>query len=94
MPRRQPVRLAVTAMAVLMLLVFATTLGSVWHHHTTSSEATCPICHLNHQPVQRPLTVSRAPQLEITRSSPDANVPETAPAPVIRRLAARAPPSA
>lgn len=94
MTRKRSIRGAVAALSILVLLVFVTTIGSAWHHHASSSEATCPICHLNHQPVQRPLAVTRAPALTVARSSLEASVPPDAPAPVIRILPARAPPSA
>jgi hypothetical protein len=30
----------------LVVLVLATTLGAVWHHHANSSPDACPLCHL------------------------------------------------
>ncbi|HWG57425.1 MAG TPA: hypothetical protein VN661_00090 [Candidatus Acidoferrales bacterium] len=94
MTRKRSIRLVVAAVAVLMLLVFATTIGGIWHHHASSSEAACPICHLNHQPVQRPVATTRAPSLAVARSSLEASAPAEAPAPPIRAVPARAPPSA
>jgi len=69
-------------------------LGSVWHHHAGSSEASCQVCHVSHQPVERPLAIHRAPALALL--GPTLDLPQTSVAkdPVVRRLLARAPPIA
>jgi hypothetical protein len=46
-------RLILFVAALAFLLVFATTAGHVWHHHTSAeSAANCPFCHLGHQTPQ------------------------------------------
>ena len=43
----------VVAMLV-MVLVTAPLAAGIWHHHTGSSDVNCPVCHFNHQPMDRP----------------------------------------
>lgn len=80
--------------ALLMLLVLSMTLGSVWHHHSNSSEATCQICHLSHQPIERPLASVRTPTLTPVGPRQESQEPDFVPARVTERVPARAPPSA
>jgi len=43
------------ALAMLVaLLVAAPLAASLWHHHAGSSDTNCPVCHFNHQPMDRP----------------------------------------
>jgi hypothetical protein len=84
----------VVPVALLALLLVAMTLGSVWHHHTGSSEATCQICHLNHQPIERPLASDRTPVLALIGHAQELQDTGLAPSPVIPRVPARAPPIA
>ena len=84
----------VVPVALLALLVLSMTLGSVWHHHANSSESTCPICHLSHQPVDRPLASDRTPTLAAVGNRLEAREPDFAPALLADRVPARAPPSA
>ncbi|HTV57327.1 MAG TPA: hypothetical protein VMJ93_00480 [Verrucomicrobiae bacterium] len=71
----------------------AATLGAVCHHHTDSSEANCPICHVTHQPAGQSPSAMRSP-LFCTIGFQEAP-PEPALAPAVHspRLPARAPPS-
>jgi hypothetical protein len=81
--------------ALLALLVLSMTIGSVSHHHDfNSSESTCPICHLSHQPVDRPLAADRTPTLATVGSRFESQEPDFAPALLTARVPARAPPSA
>lgn len=80
--------------ALLALLLVAMTLGSVWHHHAGSSDANCQICHLSHQPIERPLAVYRALTWAPVGPGPEPQDARVAPAPVVRRVPARAPPAA
>jgi len=48
MPDRKQIWRAVVPIA-LLLLVLGTTLGMVWHHHSSSSD-NCPLCHLTLAP--------------------------------------------
>ncbi|MGC2333846.1 MAG: hypothetical protein WA581_20520 [Candidatus Acidiferrales bacterium] len=85
----------VVPVALLSLLLVGMTLVSVCHHHAAdSSESCCPICHLSHQPIDRPPAVDPAPAMALLQPAPEARDTGLASAPVIRRLPARAPPSA
>jgi hypothetical protein len=87
-------RYLVVPLALVALLVITTTLGNVWHHHDSNSETTCPICHFNHQPIEKPLAGNRLPVLMPVSSSPDVFQPSLEPTPDSHRIPARAPPSA
>jgi hypothetical protein len=94
MRKPRQIRLLIVPVALIALLLVCMTLGSVWHHHTGSSEATCQICHLNHQPLQQWPSVDRTPAL--TQSGPTPDLPDCrfAPRAVVRQIPARAPPTA
>jgi hypothetical protein len=93
--KRGRVRPILVALTLLGLLLMTATLGGVLHHHQNStSENTCPICHLNHQPIDRPLVSDRLPALQPVGSNPEPFDYEFAPAPRTRRVPARAPPFA
>ncbi|HXQ25485.1 MAG TPA: hypothetical protein VN822_03665 [Candidatus Acidoferrales bacterium] len=94
MSEPKPIRYLVIPVALLALLLVGMTLGSVWHHHNGSSESTCPICHLNHQPIDRPVAADQAPTLALVAPTPEPQDTGLAPAPVFRPLPARAPPIA
>jgi hypothetical protein len=84
----------VVPLALVGLIVVTTTLGNVWHHHDWSSERACPICHFNHQPIEKPLTGNRLPVLAPISASADVSQPSLEPVPDSRRIPSRAPPSA
>jgi hypothetical protein len=84
----------VASLALLSLLMLATALGGVWHHHGSSTDTNCSICHLNHQPVERPLASHREPALDLLGLHPDPPEFQLAPDPETLRLPARAPPTA
>lgn len=96
MRKRGPIRysLAIIALLLMPLLVIATTTGSLWHHHADSNEASCPICHLSHQPIAPTLSAESTPNLAPLGKQPDVPEPADAPAPSLTRVPARAPPSA
>jgi hypothetical protein len=95
MRKRQPIRYLIAPVALLLLLLVGMTLVSVYHHHAAdSSEANCSICHLSHQPIDRPLAVDPQPTLALLAAAPEPRDTGLASAPVIHRLPARAPPSA
>ena len=75
-------------------LLLSMTLGSVWHHHANSSETNCPICHLSHQPVDRPLASDRTPTLAAVGPRMKPQDPDFVLSRVTERIPARAPPSA
>jgi len=94
MPKRRRILHLVVPVALSLLLI-GMTLVSVCHHHAgDSSEANCCICHLSHQPIDRPLAIDPAPAMALLSPAPE--LPHTGPASalVTRRLPARAPPSA
>jgi hypothetical protein len=90
----KPIRCLVVPVALLALLLVAMTLGSVWHHHDGSSDATCQICHLSHQPIERPLANDRAPVLALLGTAQEPQDTGLAPTPIVPRVPARAPPIA
>ena len=94
MPEPKAIRYLVVTAALVALLVFATTLGSVFHHHTGSTDTNCSICHLTHQPVERPLVAHRAPVLAAVARHVEQREPDLVSGPQLPRLPARAPPSA
>ncbi len=81
-------------LVLVVLLVAATTLGMAWHHHANSSESSCPICHLNHQPIEQPLESNQAPVLAPLGAQDEPQEPEFVVSPETSRVPARAPPSA
>jgi hypothetical protein len=84
----------IAPVALLSLLLIGMTLVSVCHHHATdSSEANCSICHLSHQPIDRPLVSDRLPALQPVGPNPEPFDYEFAPDPMDRRVPARAPPA-
>ncbi|HXN73379.1 MAG TPA: hypothetical protein VN861_12605 [Candidatus Acidoferrales bacterium] len=93
MRNQKAIRCVLVPVALIVLLVFVTTLGSVWHHHAHSSEANCSICHVNHQPMERPLASDRTPALAQLEFRPEPSEPAFAPSPLAPRLPARAPPA-
>lgn len=88
------IRYALVALALFGLLLLTATLGGALHHHQSStSENSCPICHLNHQPIERSVARDRLPALLPTGPGPEPLDSELAPTPLTQRVPARAPPS-
>jgi hypothetical protein len=94
MVEKRAIRYVVVSVALLALLVVTVTLGGIWHHHSKVSDSNCSICHLNHQPMERPLASHRAPALATIGQMSDPQEPGFTPNPETPRLPARAPPSA
>ena len=96
MLNRRPTRYLVVPVALLALLLVGMTLGSVvWHHHDGSAtESSCPICHLSHQPIDRPIAPNQVPTFVLVAPTPEPRNVGMAPRPTIRRVPARAPPNA
>ena len=93
MPESKAIRcltVCVTLVAVLMLA----TLGCVWHHHATSTDTNCSICHLNHQAMGHQVPSDRAPALALLGTRLDPREPAFISGPVISLIPARAPPAA
>jgi len=91
---RSQIRRVVVPLALVALLLVATTAVTVWHHHTNSTDTNCPICHLNHQPFEEPLTADRVAVLAPLGLQADPRAPNFSPTPLIRQVPARAPPAA
>jgi hypothetical protein len=94
MVERRAIRYVVVSVALLALLFVTATLGGIWHHHSKVSDANCSICHLNHQPMERPLASHREPALTTVGHRPDPQEPGFTLNPETPRLPTRAPPSA
>jgi hypothetical protein len=94
MRKPRSIRYLAVPVALLALLLIGMTMGSVWHHHVGSSESSCPICHLSHQPIDRPLATNPAPALALVTPAPELRDAGLEPSPVVPRLPARAPPIA
>jgi hypothetical protein len=82
------------SIAVVALLVLATTTGIACHHCGNSTERTCPICHLNHQLIEEPLASDRAPVLVPVTPSAEPQESDFTPLPATPRVPGRAPPFA
>jgi hypothetical protein len=81
--------------AVLVaLLVAAPLLASLYHRHTNSTDTNCPVCHFNHQPMDRPLDGQRMATLDVVRNSPAPVETCIAASQAAAPLPSRAPPSA
>jgi len=81
---------------LLAVLLVCSTIGTASHHHTGtgSSDSNCSICHLGHQPMDRPMNGSDRPALVPLAPTSEAREIQLAPSPVFRRVPARAPPTA
>jgi hypothetical protein len=86
----------VVPVALLALLLVAMTFGSVvLHHHSDgTAESSCPICHLSHQPIDRPIAANLALTFALVAPTPEPRDTGLAPSPTVRRVPARAPPTA
>ena len=47
------------------MLVAAPLVGSLNHHHAASSDTNCPVCHFNHQPMDRSEAGQRPPSFDV-----------------------------
>jgi hypothetical protein len=94
MPERKAIRYLLVTAALVTLLLFATTLGGVFHRHAGSTDANCSICHLTHQPIERPHAAYRAHVLAAVGAHIEPQEQAFVASPVAPRLPARAPPSA
>jgi len=91
---RRQLRYLAVPIVLVALLVAATTLGIAWHHHASSSESNCPICHLNHQPIGQPLESNQAPVLAPLGAQDEPQELGFVATPATSRVPARAPPTA
>ena len=94
MRERKRIRSLAAPVALVVLLLAAVLLGSVWHHHAGTSDAACQICHLSHQPIDQPLEAHRAAAPAPMGAAPEAADEVVVSALFCERVPARAPPSA
>ena len=81
------------ALAVLLLLTAAIA-ASVWHNHRGSSEATCQICHVGHQPIDQQLSTGCIEAPALLGEAPRVADSSGFPGPALRFTVSRAPPQA
>jgi hypothetical protein len=79
---------------LVALLVAAPLVANLCHHHAGSSDTNCPICHFNHQPMDRPVAGQRMPTIDVIRDGPALMEMRVLAAQALAPLASRAPPSA
>ncbi|HET9803165.1 MAG TPA: hypothetical protein VFP96_08015 [Candidatus Acidoferrum sp.] len=92
--RNVKTRRIIFAVFLAVLLVTATTAGSVWHHHNSvTAGSSCPICHLSHQTAQQPILIHSGSPLWAIASNPILADPLFIETPVTSQFATRAPPS-
>lgn len=92
--RNVKTRRIIFALFLAVLLVMATTAGSVWHHHSSvTASSSCPICHLSHQTAQQPILIHSGSPLWAIASNPILADPLFIETPVTSQFATRAPPS-
>ncbi|HET9401767.1 MAG TPA: hypothetical protein VFO34_12540 [Candidatus Acidoferrales bacterium] len=92
--RHTQIRSALPVALAVLLLLTATFAATIWHDHHGSSETTCQICHVGHQPVDQQLTTGclEAPTLLGEAPAPADSVRIAGPA--LRFTVSRAPPTA
>lgn len=91
---QERIRYVLVTLTLLGLLFMTAAFAGALHYHPNSaSENTCPICHLSHQPIERPIASNRLPVLAPAGRSPEPCNYEFAPDPMNRRVPARAPPA-
>jgi hypothetical protein len=94
MVRSKLIRHVFVGLALLGLLLLMATFGGALHHHQNSdSSGSCPICHLNHQPIERSVASDRLPVLLPAGPGPEPLDYEFASTPMTQRVPTRAPPS-
>ncbi len=92
--RNVKTRRIIFAVFLAVLLVTATTAGSVWHHHNSvTAGSSCPICHLSHQTAQQSIVIHSDSPLWAVASKPPLADPLFIENPVTSQPASRAPPS-
>lgn len=94
MLNRTSIRVLVAVVAIVALLVLTAAMTGVGCHHSDDCQTSCPICHLNHQPIEKPLTSNRLPVLAPVAPSVEVQVVDLASSPVSPRVPCRAPPLA
>jgi hypothetical protein len=94
MPHPRSICCFCVPLAILALLLVTATFGAALHHHQNpTSENTCQISHLNHQPIERPPATDCTPVLRPVWAQPESETYEFSPVPGVRHLPARASPA-
>jgi hypothetical protein len=94
MVKNKLIRYVFVGLALLGLLLLTSFGGALHHHQSSDSSNSCPICHLNHQPIERSVASDRLPTLLPGGPGPEPLDYEFASTPMTQRVPARAPPSA
>jgi len=95
MVKSEPIRRVFVYLSLLSLVLLATVFGGALHYHESSdSSNSCPICHLNHQPIERSMASDPLPALLPAGPGPEPLGYEFAATPMTQRVPSRAPPSA
>lgn len=94
MLNRPSIRLLVTSMAIAALLVLTAAMAGIGCHHSEDCQTNCPTCHLNHQPIAKPLAADRVPVMAPVAPSVEPEVPDFRLSPLSPRVPGRAPPLA
>jgi hypothetical protein len=79
---------------LVALLVAAPLVANLCHHHANCSDINCPICHFNHQPMDRPVDGQRIATIDVIRDGPPLLETRAVAAQTAPPLPSRAPPSA
>jgi hypothetical protein len=97
MNRRYSFLWLLVPVALLALLLVGMTTTSVvghHHHHDGTTEARCPICHLSHQPMDAPTAANHAQTFALIAPAAEPREVGLISSPEVRRVPARAPPTA
>jgi hypothetical protein len=86
-------RRLIVPLALVALLLVATTAVTVWHHHSNSTDTSCSICHINHSPCDQPFGDNHLADLASLGMQTEPFQKDFSPAPALRRIPARAPPA-
>jgi hypothetical protein len=76
------------------LLVAAPLAANLCHHHDSSSDNNCPVCHFNHQAMDRPIAAQPLPSFGIVTFHPAPAASPFVASLALSPLPSRAPPAA
>jgi len=94
LPRRNQLRSALPVALAVFLLLTATFAASVWHNHHGSSETTCQICHIGHQPIDQQVAASAIEAPTLIGETPAPVAASHFTSTEVRLTVSRAPPQA
>jgi hypothetical protein len=84
----------IVVLVLVALLVAAPLAATLYHHHASSSDSNCPVCHFNHQPMDRPVAGQRLPSFDVLRDQPAPVESRVVAAQSTPPIPSRAPPAA